>query len=114
MYYETESLNTWHKFLLVFIRFSIGWHFFYQGFGKLVDPYWSGESYLAAGWGPFQYIAENPNLLRIADISVIWGLIILGVLMMVGFFTQSAVWVGVLMLAAFYFSVPPLNYTGFI
>ena len=114
MYYEAEALNTWHKVLLVFIRFSIGWHFFFQGFGKLVDPGWSGESYLSAGWGPFKYIAESPTLLGMADMSVMWGLVILGFLMMVGFFTQTAVWLGVFLMAAFYFAVPPLDYTGFI
>ncbi len=114
MYYEAESLNAWHKFMLVFLRFSMGWHFFYQGFGKRTAPGWSGEGYLAAGWGPFRYIAENPSLLGMADAAVMWGLVILGILMMLGLFTQTAVWLGVLMMAAFYISVPPLDYTGFI
>lgn len=114
MYYEAEALNTWHKALLVFLRFSIGWHFFYQGFGKLVAPGWSGEVYLSAGWGPFKYIADSPTLMGISDFTVMWGLVLLGILMMLGLFTQTAVWLGVLMMAAYYISVPPLDYTGFI
>ena len=64
---KAESISSWQKLVLVVLRFAIGWHFFYQGFGKLISVDWSAEGYLKAGLGPFQKIAENPTLLAIAD-----------------------------------------------
>ncbi len=111
---ETEVLSGWHKLLLVVLRFSIGWHFFFQGFGKLIWPYWSAEGYLRAAWGPFQQIAENPSLLAVADYTTIWALIILGFLLMVGLFSRFAAIAGTLLMVSFYLAVPPLDYTGFV
>jgi thiosulfate dehydrogenase [quinone] large subunit len=111
---ETELLSGWHKLLLVVLRFVIGWHLFFQGFGKLIWPYWSAENYLNASWGPFQRIAENSTLLAIADYTTIWALIILGLLLMVGLFARFAAVAGALLVFTFFFALPPLDYTGFV
>jgi thiosulfate dehydrogenase [quinone] large subunit len=111
---ETGVLSGWKKLLLVALRFVIGWHFFYQGYGKLVSVDWSSAGYLGASWGPFLRIAESPRLLAIADYTTIWALIILGILLMVGLFTQFAAIAGSLLLWSFFLAIPPLNYTGFV
>jgi thiosulfate dehydrogenase [quinone] large subunit len=100
--------------LLVVLRFAIGWHFFYQGYGKLIAPYWSSAGYLNASWGPFSMIADNPTLLAIADYTMIWSLMILGFMIMVGLFTRFALICGALLLGSIYMAVPPLDYTGFV
>ncbi len=107
-------LTGWQKTVLVVLRFAIGWHFFYQGFGKLVSVSWSSEGYLGASWGPFLRVAENPTLLSIADQATMWGLTILGVLLMVGLFTRFAAVMGVGLLLMIYLAIPPLDYTGFV
>jgi uncharacterized membrane protein YphA (DoxX/SURF4 family) len=111
---EWDSVSGFQKTLLVVLRFAIGWHFFYQGFGKLISVDWSAEGYLKAGWGLFRSIAEDPTWLNIADYTVIWGLMILGVLLMVGMFTQFAAVAGTLLLLLFYLAIPPLDYSGFV
>jgi thiosulfate dehydrogenase [quinone] large subunit len=111
---KTEVLSGWQKLLLVVLRFMIGWHFFYQGYGKLVSVDWSSAGYLGASWGPFLKIAETPALLAIADYTTIWALIILGILLMLGLFTQFAAIAGSLLLWSFFLAIPPLDYTGFV
>lgn len=111
---ETELLSGWQKLLLIVLRFVIGWHFFYQGFGKLLWPYWSSEGYLRASWGPFQRIAESPTLLTIADYGTMLSLIILGLFLMLGLFTRFAAVAGALLIFSFYLAIPPLDYTGFV
>lgn len=111
---DTRDLAGGQKLLLVVLRFVIGWHFFYQGYGKLISVDWSSAGYLGASWGPFLRIAESPKLLTIADYTTIWALIILGILLMVGLFTQFAAITGSLLLWSFFLAIPPLDYTGFV
>lgn len=39
--------------VLVLLRVSIGWHFLYQGIGKLKDPAFASEGFLSQAKGPF-------------------------------------------------------------
>lgn len=109
-----SSFSMPQQILLVTLRFAIGWHLFYQGFGKVVAVEWSSAGFLRASWGLFAWIADQPVLLAIADIVVIWGLMILGVLLMVGLFTRIAALVGGFLVLLFYLALPPLDYTGFV
>lgn len=109
-----SGMNGWQKTILVVLRFALGWHFFYQGFGKLVAPYWSAEGYLKASWGPFAKMAESPTLLLIADYTTMWGLVLLGLCMMIGFFSRLSALAGAGLLIMIYAAIPPLDYTGFV
>jgi thiosulfate dehydrogenase (quinone) large subunit len=108
------SFSFWQQILLVTLRFAIGWHLFYQGFGKVVAVEWSSADFLRFSWGPFAWMAEQPTLLAIADFMVIWGLMILGVLLMVGLFTRIAAVLGGFLVLLFYLAAPPLDFTGFV
>jgi thiosulfate dehydrogenase [quinone] large subunit len=107
-------LSSWQKTILVVLRFAIGWHLFYQGFGKIVAVEWSAEGYLSASWGPFIRIAENPTLLWLSDLTTIWGLMILGFFLMIGLFTRFSAVLGAGLLFMIYVAVPPLDYSGFV
>ena len=111
---EMTRLSSWQKTILVVLRFAIGWHLFYQGFGKIVAVEWSAEGYLSASWGPFIRIAENPTLLWLADLTTIWGLMILGFFLMIGLFTRFSAVLGAGLLLMIYAAVPPLDYSGFV
>ena len=111
---EVSSLTGWQKVVLVVLRFSIGWHFFYQGYGKVIAPYWSAGGYLNASWGPFKMIGQTPWMLTLANYSMMIGLMLIGLLLMIGLFTRAAAILGVLLLGAIYAAVPPLDYTGFV
>ncbi|MGH9341206.1 MAG: DoxX family membrane protein [Acidobacteriota bacterium] len=105
------------QFLLVVLRFTIGWHLFYQGWGKLQAAFWSSQAYLAAARGPlaplFQWLAGKPDLLRVADVITMWGLVIFGLLLMLGLFTRLAAIGGFALLLMFYLAMPPLPQSGF-
>jgi len=111
---EISSLTGWQKFVLVVLRFAIGWHFFYQGYGKIISPYWSAEGYLNASWGPFKMIAQTPWMLTVADYAMILGLMLLGICLMIGLFTRAAAICGILLLGMIYAAMPPLDYAGFV
>ncbi len=99
-------------FALTALRVSIGWHFFYEGFTKLLNPNWSSAGYLndSQGWfaGLFHAIAGNQSLLAAADFLNVWGLIAVGVGLLIGIFSRYAALGGMLLLAFYYLSHPPL------
>ena len=105
----------WTRFqtiALITLRIVIGWHFLYEGLAKLTNPYWTSAGYLAEsqGWfsGIFFAIATNPTALTVAYYLNIWGLILIGLGLILGVFTQIATVAGIVLLALYYLAVPPL------
>ena len=98
--------------LLVILRVAIGWHLLYEGIIKLLNPNWSSVGYLmdSKGWfaGLFQGIASNPGVLEVADFLNVWGLILIGLGLILGLFTRVAVIGGIALLSLYYLSHPPL------
>lgn len=104
----------WQQPTLILLRFGLGWHLFFQGFGKLVDPAWTSEGYLTGAWGPFGWMAGQAGLLSFTDLAMAWGLTLSGLGLMLGLFTQTSIVVAAALLLAIYLARPPLDYTGFI
>gem|GEM_PF-2372787 len=82
-----------------------------------MTPNWTAAEYLAMSrwWfaGFFNWIAATPWALAIIDFINIWGLMAIGLALMLGMFTRIALWGGMAMLTMFYISYPPfigLNY----
>lgn len=103
---------------LVTLRMLIGWHFMYEGLAKVTNPFWTSAGYLQAsqGWFSERFIAitENPELLTAVDYLNAWGLLAIGVALLVGVFERTAAWAGILLLALYYAAAPPfpgLEYT---
>lgn len=96
---------------LVVLRVFIGWHFLYEGITKLVNPDWSAFGFLIdSGWvfsGIFQNMANNPGVLKIVDIFNVWGLILIGFSLIIGFLSRPAILGGIVLLAMYYLSHPP-------
>lgn len=99
---------------LILLRFAVGWHLFFQGYGKLIDPAWSSRPYLTEAWGPFGKLAEDPTMIVISDQLVVWGLILTGLFLMIGLFTQFSCVAAILLLLLIYLARPPLDYSGFV
>ncbi len=97
---------------LTFLRVVIGWHFLYEGWVKIVSSGWSSGGYLAAAPGPFsglfQQIADTPWMLTAADLSMKYGLALVGLALILGMCTRLAALFAALLLLLFYFSNPPL------
>ena len=107
---RTRDLR-WQQGVLVALRFIIGWHFLYEGLDKLIHPGWSSVAFLAnAQWifsGLGQWIVSHATVLNVVDLMNTWGLIAIGLGLILGFFTRAASLAGVLLLLMYYLFNPP-------
>jgi len=96
---------------LVSLRMLIGWHFLYEGVAKISNPYWTSAGYLqeSQGWFSerFMALANNPQALAIVDNLNQWGLLLIGLALLVGVFSRTAALAGVVALALYYLAAPP-------
>jgi thiosulfate dehydrogenase [quinone] large subunit len=93
------------------MRIIVGWHFLYEGITKLSSPSWSAAGYMRVSRGPFselfKWIAGNPQLLDKANLITMYGLTIVGLLLMLGLFTRLAAVGGIGFVLLFYLCNPP-------
>jgi len=96
---------------IMVLRVVIGWHFLYEGVSKLTSTTWSAAGYMKASRGPlaefFRWIASQPHLLDNANLITMYGLTIVGVLLMLGLFTRLAAAGGIGFILLFYLCNPP-------
>lgn len=117
-----NQISALPRFFLVALRTLIGWHFFYEGYYKLMLPAWSSEGVPLARWTSAGYIraASGPVgrlLQRMADSgwtpwidnAVKIGLLLIGVSLMLGLFTRTGCWAALCLLALFYLAAIPLG-----
>jgi thiosulfate dehydrogenase (quinone) large subunit len=97
--------------LLVALRILIGWHFLYEGVAKLMNPNWTSAGYLLDSKGIFAdfylMLAKNASVLQVVDFLNVWGLIAIGLGLILGCLTQIATISGIVLLVFYYFSHPP-------
>jgi len=97
---------------LVILRIIMGWYFLYEGFVKLLDPNWSAGPYLmdSGGWlaGFFKSLASNPELLNLINLLNTWGLIAIGLSLILGLLTREASIAAIILLSMYFLSHPPL------
>ncbi len=105
---------------LVLLRTLIGWHFLYEGYYKLVSPAWtragvpvpawSASGYLKAATGPlaslFHAVGQS-SMAGWVDHLVPIGLVLVGLSLMLGLFTQVGLWGALTLLTLFYVSAIP-------
>lgn len=110
---STIQLTGIRLYAIVLLRIVIGWHFLFEGISKLFSPSWSSADFLLlSNWifkDFFHWIAESPGVLSIADFTVIWGLIIIGLALFVGFFDRIISIAGMALLGLFWLANPPLT-----
>jgi thiosulfate dehydrogenase [quinone] large subunit len=98
--------------VLVILRVAIGWHMLYEGVVKLMNPNWSSIGYLmdSEGFlsGTFQSWASNPGLLNVIDFLNVWGLILVGLGLILGLFSKLSSIGGIALLSLYFLSHPPL------
>lgn len=95
---------------LVFLRMAIGWHFFYEGMVKVLNPLWTSKAYLLDSGGFmkdfFIGLAHHSTLLYISDNLNAWGLSLIGFSLIVGLFSRYAAIAGMALLGLYYLSHP--------
>lgn len=101
----------WQQGALVALRFLIGWHLLYEGLYKLLHPEWSSLAYLANAQGFLSGIADwmlsNAGVLNTVDALNTWGLIAIGLGLVLGLFIRGAALAGFALLLLYYLFNPP-------
>jgi len=112
------NYSGWQLTLLVLLRILVGWHFLYEGLFKLINPDWTSMGYLLdSQWilkDFFHALASNPSVLATVDFLNMWGLILIGLGLILGVFTRISCIAGMILLSCYYLSHPPfpgLEYT---
>ncbi len=115
--YKMNSMETrtgkvnWQLISAAVLRISIGWHFLFEGLHKVANPEWTAAYFLNNAQGPFasffQGIAGNQVLLNMADFLNQWGLVAVGLSLMIGLLSRWASLGGMLLLALYYLANPP-------
>jgi thiosulfate dehydrogenase [quinone] large subunit len=107
---ENKAL-AWQSGLIIALRFLIGWHFLYEGVSKLIHPEWSSLGFLMESkWilsGVADWITSNQGVLEVVDFLNTWGLIAIGLGLILGLFTRWAAIAGTVLLALYYLFLPP-------
>ncbi len=109
---NTQTFTTLQLTALVLLRFLIGWHILYEGLSKLLNPVWSSVGFLRESkWilsGFSEWIISNSSVLNVVDFLNTWGLIAIGVGLILGLFARTAAIAGALLLLMYYLNNPPL------
>ena len=97
---------------LLLLRFAAGWHLLYEGFAKLLNPAWSSAGFLRESqWilsGFARWVVSSPAILNAADFLNTWGLIAIGLGLVMGMFFRVAAISGAVLLLVYYLNCPPL------
>lgn len=105
-------MKRFSSYLLTILRILVGWHFLYEGITKLVSPDWSAKFYLlGSNWifsGLFHWMASSPQILKIVDFLNIWGLILIGIALLIGLFARWAALAGGVLLFFYFMAYPPV------
>ena len=108
---EDDKLSRGPMIAITVLRVLVGWHFLYEGIAKLSSPTWSAAGYLKQSRGPFadlfRWLAAQPDLLATANLITMWGLVAVGVLLILGLFTRLASLGGIGFILLFYLCNPP-------
>jgi len=108
---EDAKLSRSAMIAITVLRIIVGWHFLYEGVSKLTSASWSAAGYMRASRGPFaalfKWIASHPQMLDNANLITMYGLTIVGVLLILGLFTRLAALGGIGFVLLFYLCNPP-------
>jgi uncharacterized membrane protein YphA (DoxX/SURF4 family) len=100
------------QWALTIVRIAAGWHFLYEGIAKIMTEDWSSAPYLAGSkwiFGPlFNAMAESPTVIALVDFINIWGMILVGLGLIIGLFTRWASSGGAIMLFFYFVAYPPI------
>lgn len=97
---------------LLVLRFLIGWHILYEGIAKLLNPDWTSANFLSESqWilsGFADWVTSDSGILSTVDFLNTWGLIAIGLGLVLGLFSRAAAVAGAALVFVYYLNVPPL------
>ena len=100
------------------LRFLLGWVFFYAGVTKILDASWSATGFLesAKTFGGFYSFLAHPLLIGLVNVANEWGLTLLGLSLIFGFWVRLSSLLGAILMILYYFAANnlPLVPNGFL
>ena len=110
---KPDSSKLYNPLFITILRIAIGWHFLFEGISKIVQGNWTASGYLlnTSGFfsGFYHWIAASPVLLLTSDFLNMYGLLLIGLALFIGYFTRYAALAGALLLTLYYFAYPPFG-----
>lgn len=92
------------------LRVLMGWMYLYVGIGDVLDPKFSAAGYIKSAKS-FVWLYEwflNPQVLPIVEFMVKWGLLLLGLSLVLGLLVRLSSYLGMALMFLFY--LPILNF----
>jgi len=109
---KEKNYSNFQLAALVTARVLIGWYCLYEGVIKLVNANWSSFAFLSdsQGWFAFLFkaMAANQSVVSVIDFLNIWGLIAIGLGLILGLFARTATISGILLISLYWLSHPSL------
>ena len=98
----------YQKLSSFFLRISMGSLFLYSGLSHLFDKGWSAAGYIgsAQNFVPFFQWFASPAILPITNQLNIWGLILIGVSLIIGFYVRYTAVLGAILMLLYYLVLP--------
>ena len=108
----SKNFTTWQLIVLVSLRFLIGWHLLFEGVSKLLTPNWTSAGFLKESqWimsGFSDWIISNAGVLSAVDFLNTWGLIAIGLGLILGLFLRITAISGAILLFMYYLNNAPI------
>ncbi|MGC1389979.1 MAG: DoxX family protein [Bacteroidales bacterium] len=105
--------NKYVPYSLALLRIAIGWHFLYEGLVKILNPAWTARPFLEGSrWifgDLFRWMISGNTGMWIIDTINAYGLTLIGIALILGFFTRVALWSGITLLITYYLAYPPFG-----
>src|SRR5574343_420501 len=100
------------EYIILFLRLAMGGMFFYDGYQKLIDKSWSALPYIqnAKTFAHFYDTIGQPQNMWWVNTLNIWGPILIGIALFIGFRTRIASALGILLLVLYYLPVLQFPY----
>ncbi len=100
------------NFSLFLLRVTLGWLMFYAGITKILAGGFSAEGYIkgAKTFPEFYNYLLQPGILPAVNLLVEWGLLLIGVSLILGIFVRISAPLGMLMMALLYFPILSFPY----
>lgn len=101
------QMTKYGDYALLALRLALGWMYLYAGLSKLLEPGWTAAGYLKGASGPFAQLFLSMSGSAAVDFLVKWGLLLIGLAILIGALTRFAAFWGVVITLLFYFSKFP-------
>lgn len=99
---EKASNQAWFATAFVALRIILGFQFLLAGLEKIGG--WSAEGFLSNATGPFAEIFRSMAGSVVIDQLNIWGLILIGIALVIGLMMRPASFFGAILMLLYYFA----------